>query len=245
MLPYVMSLQGGANFRDLGGYGTLDGRRVRRTTVFRSGRLDRLTAIDWVELGRLGLRTIVDFGSTNQGAVSPPHVEGLACKVVVAPFDPGAGKITGALADGPADPHLIVQLLIEVYRDFPNRCVPSFRTLFATLSDRHNRPLVFHCTWGKDRSGFAAALLLTLLGVPMENVVEDYLRTNDLMIGTEGWYPKLGIDVRAAIFEARASYIETALNRMHADFGSPESFADRALGLDSAALHRLKADLLE
>jgi protein-tyrosine phosphatase len=154
-------------------------------------------------------------------------------------------RIRDAVADGSANPHLMMQILTDHYRDYPRRCAPAFRTLFATLGDGTHRPLVFHCTAGKDRTGFASALLLSLLGVPWETVMEDYLRTNDLWTGHIGRYPELDIDTRAAIVEARTPYLEAAFEVVRADFGSPEAFAERALGLDAAARGRLKADLLE
>ena len=135
--------------------------------------------------------------------------------------------------------------LTDHYRDYPRRCAPGFRTLFATLSDGQHRPLVFHCTAGKDRTGFASALLLTLLGVHWEAVMEDYLRTNELWTGHIGRYPELDLDTRAAIVEARTPYLEAAFDVVRADFGSPQAFAEKALGLDAAARARLKADLLE
>ena len=79
----------------------------------------------------------------------------------------------------------------------------------------------------------------------MGAVMEDYLRTNDLWTGHVGRYPELDIDTRAAIVEARTPYLEAAFEVVRADFGGPEAFAERSLGLDAAARERLKADLLE
>jgi protein-tyrosine phosphatase len=170
----------------------------------------------------------------------------MECRIVGAHIEPAVGeRIRGAVADGSANPHLMMQILTDHYRDYPRRCAPAFRTLFATLSDGTHRPLVFHCTAGKDRTGFASALLLSLLGVPWESVIEDYLRTNELWTGHVGRYPELDIDTRAAIVEARTPYLEAAFEVVRADFGGPEAFAERALGLDAAAHERLKADLLE
>ena len=198
--PHVVPLQGGSNFRDLGGYRTADGRAVRRGGVFRSAHLGNLTDEDRAALGRLGVRTT---------------------------------------------PHVMMGFLTDHYRDYPRRCAPGFRTLFTTLADGTHRPLVFHCTAGKDRTGFASALLLTLLGVPWDDVMEDYLRTNELWTGHIGRYPELDIDTRAAIVEARTPYLEAAFEVVRADFGGPEQFAERALGLDASARERIRADLLE
>jgi protein-tyrosine phosphatase len=245
-LPFVLSLQGGSNFRDLGGYRTADGQTVRRGAVFRSAHLGNLTDEDRLALGRLGVRTIVDLRGVDEAAETPHRIDGVECRIVGAHIEPGVGdKIRNAVADGSANPHLMMQFLTDHYRDYPRRCAPGFRTLFATLSDGAHRPLVFHCTAGKDRTGFASALLLSLLGVPWETVVEDYLRTNELWTGHLGRYPELDIDTRAAIIEARTPYLEAAFEVVRGDFGGPEAFAERALGIEPTALRRLKADLLE
>lgn len=245
-LPYVVPLEGGSNFRDLGGYRTADGRLVRRGAVFRSAHLGSLTGADRQSLGRLGVRTIVDLRGMAEAAETPHCIDGVSCRVVGAHIEPGVGdRIRNAVADGTANPFLMMQFLTDHYRDYPRRCAPGFRTLFATLSDGEHRPLVFHCTAGKDRTGFASALLLTLLGVPWETVLEDYLRTNELWTGHIGRYPELDIDTRAAIIEARTPYIEAAFDVVRGDFGGPEAFAERALGLDAAGLQRLRTELLD
>ena len=245
-LPHIVSLQGGSNFRDLGGYRTADGRTVRRGSVFRSAHLGGLTDADRLAIGRLGVRTVVDLRGVEEAAETPHRVEGLGCRIVGAHIEPGVGeKIRGALADGSANPFVMMGFLTDHYRDYPRRCAPGFRTLFSTLSDDDHRPLVFHCTAGKDRTGFASALLLTLLGVPWETVMEDYLRTNDLWTGHIGRYPDLDIDTRAAIVEARTPYLEAAFEVVRADYGSPEAFAEKALGLDARARELLRVDLLE
>jgi protein-tyrosine phosphatase len=245
-LPHVVPLKGGSNFRDLGGYRTADGRTIRRRAVFRSAHLGSLTGEDRVALVGLGVRTIVDLRGINEAAETPHLIDGVDCRVVGAHIEPQLGeKIRDAITDGSATPYLMMQFLTDHYRDYPRRCAPGFRTLFATLSDGTHRPLVFHCTAGKDRTGFASALLLTLLGVPWDTVMDDYLRTNELWTGHIGRYPELDIDTRAAIVEARAPYLEAAFDVVAKDFGGPEIFAEKALGLDAAARERLKADLLE
>jgi len=244
--PYVVPLEGGSNFRDLGGHRAADGGTVRRSAVFRSAHLGGLTDADRQALGRLGVKTIVDLRGVSEAAETPHLIGGLACNVVGAHIEPQLGeKLRDAITAGTATPFLVMQFLTDHYREYPRRCAPGFRTLFSTLSDGTRRPLVFHCTAGKDRTGFASALLLTLLGVHWDDVMEDYLRTNDLWTGHIGRYPELDIDTRAAIIEARRPYLEAAFDVVRGDFGSPEAFADKALGLDAAKLERLRADLLQ
>lgn len=244
--PYVVPLEGGSNFRDFGGYRAADGAIVRRGLVFRSAHLGGLTDADRAALDKLGVRTIVDLRGVNEAAETPHLIEGLACKVVGAHIEPQLGEqLRAGVENGTLTPFVVMDLLTDHYRDYPRRCAPGFRTLFTTLSDGTHRPLVFHCTAGKDRTGFASALLLTLLGVPWDDVMEDYLRTNELWTGHVGRYPELDLDTRAAIVEARRPYLEAAFAAVREDYGSAEAFAEKALGIDAKARERLKAELLE
>lgn len=244
--PYVVPLEGGSNFRDFGGYRAADGAIVRRGLVFRSAHLGGLTDADRAALDKLGVRTIVDLRGVNEAAETPHLIEGLACKVVGAHIEPQLGEqLRAGVENGTLTPFVVMDLLTDHYRDYPRRCAPGFRTLFTTLSDGTHRPLVFHCTAGKDRTGFASALLLSLLGVPWDDVMEDYLRTNELWTGHVGRYPELDLDIRAAIVEARRPYLEAAFAAVREDYGSAEAFAEKALGIDAKARERLKAELLE
>jgi protein-tyrosine phosphatase len=243
--PYVVPLEGGSNFRDFGGHRAASG-TVRRGLVFRSAHLGSLTDTDRAALGTLGVKTIVDLRGVNEAAETPHLIEGLACKVVGAHIEPQLGEqLRTGIENGTLTPFVVMDLLTDHYRDYPRRCAPGFRTLFTVLSDGTHRPLVFHCTAGKDRTGFASALLLTLLGVPWDDVMEDYLRTNELWTGHVGRYPELDLDTRAAIVEARRPYLEAAFAAVREDYGSAEAFAEKALGIDAAARERLKAELLE
>jgi protein-tyrosine phosphatase len=242
----VVELEGGSNFRDVGGHKTGDGRLVKRGAVFRSAHLGNLTEADRKAIGRLGVRTIVDLRGVNEAAETPHKVEGTGATIVGAHIEPQLGeKIRTALEDGTASPALMTKFLTEHYSDYPRRCTPGFRKLFSVLTDGNLRPIVFHCTAGKDRTGFAAALLLTLLGVHWDDVMEDYLRTNSLWTGHVGRYTELDADTRAAIVEARAPYLDAAFAVVRNEYGDPVGFAEKALGLDPAARRRLQADLLE
>src|SRR5690348_11737037 len=238
--PYVVPLEGGSNFRDFGGHRAADG-TVRRGLVFRSAHLGGLTDADRAALGTLGVKTIVDLRGVNEAAETPHLIEGLACRVVGAHIEPQLGEhLRAGFENGTLTPFVVMNLLTDHYRDYPRRGAPGFRTLFTTLSDGTHRPLVFHCTAGKDRTGFASALLLTLLGVHWDDVIEDYLRTNELWTGHVGRYPELDIDTRAAIVEARTPYLEAAFEVVRADYGSPEAFAEKALGLGEQQRQQLK-----
>jgi protein-tyrosine phosphatase len=244
-LPRIVTLEGGSNFRDLGGYATADGRRIRHGLVFRSAHLGGLTDGDRRTLATLGVRTIVDLRGVSEAAETPHAIAGVSCDVVPAAIEPGVGlRIQAALAEGRATPEVIAGFMTDHYRDYPGRAASAFRILFGALSDGVRRPLVFHCTAGKDRTGFAAALLLSALGVPWETVVEDYLHTNLAWTGHIGRHTELEPTTRAALIEARAAYLEAAFAALREIHGGIESFLESGLGIDGAARARLRAELL-
>jgi protein-tyrosine phosphatase len=237
-------LSGVSNFRDLGGHTGLDGRRVRTGLVFRSDHLAFLTPEDHRALQALQLTHSLDFRGVAERAALPSAIPG-ATAVSLAIEPTVVVRVQALLARGQVPTEAeTVALMCQTYRAFARESAPTYAHFFRHLLDQPT-PVVFHCTAGKDRTGFASALLLTLLGVPWETVLEDYLRTNELWTGHIGRYPELDIDTRAAIIEARTPYLEAAFEVLRGDFGTPEDFAEKALGLDAAARERLKADLLE
>jgi protein-tyrosine phosphatase len=244
--PYVVPLQGGSNFRDLGGHRTADGRTVRRGTVFRSAHLGGLTDEDRQALGKLGVRTIVDLRGVSEAAETPHLIDGLACKVVGAHIEPRLNeKLRAAVDDGTATPFVVMQFLTDHYRDYPRRCAPGFRTLFATLSDGQHRPLVFHCTAGKDRTGFACALVLHALGVPDDVIGEDYLLTNRFYRRDTSSASELPDDVRQAIGCVEASFLAAAFDAIRADYGDLETYLRQGLALGDRERAALQARYLQ
>ena len=239
-----LNLSGASNFRDLGGYPTRDGRIVRWRQLFRSNHLGHLTDDDASVLRKLGVRSAFDFRGTEERTAA------LCCMPEISvhslPVEPTVVAALRAIAaDGtPLSTDHAVEVMRDSYRSYVQKNTQHYRSLFAhLLEDR--APLVIHCTAGKDRTGFASALLLTLLGVPWDAVMEDYLRTNELWTGHIGRYPELDIDTRAAIIEARTPYLEAAFDVVRTDYGSAEAFAEKALGLGERQRRQLKADLLE
>jgi protein-tyrosine phosphatase len=245
-LPRVITLEGCTNFRDLGGYVAADGRRVRPGLVFRSAHLGGLTTADCRTLAQLGVRTIVDLRGLNEAAETPHAISGLEAEILAASIEPRIGEeIRAALDAGRATPELIGRLMTTHYRDYPDRAATAFRALFTALADGTRRPLVFHCTAGKDRTGFAAALLLSTLGVPWPTVLEDYLHTNVVWTGHVGRYPELDGPTRAALIEARTEYLEAAFGALKDAHGAIDEFLETALGIDAVARERLRTELLE
>jgi protein-tyrosine phosphatase len=166
-------LEGAVNFRDLGGYVTVDGHRTRWGAVFRSDAFHALTDEDRRRFRELGLRVLYDLRSDSERVSHPNLVlEDETLRSVELFLSSGEDE-TGALP--PLEQLLEGSgFLLRLYRGMVANGAPVFGALLTGLASRDALPAVFHCLWGKDRTGVAAALLLSALGVPQADVVADY-----------------------------------------------------------------------
>src|ERR1700716_715789 len=172
-----LNLAGASNFRDLGGYPARDGRAVRWRQIFRSNHLGHLTEADIELLRPLRRKRAFDFRGTEERAAAMCGVEEIA--VHSPPIEPTVvAALRARQANGaPLTSADALDVMRDSYRNYVRHSTASFRALFAhLLEDR--APLVIHCTAGKDRTGFACALILHVLGVPDDLIAEDYLLTN-------------------------------------------------------------------
>jgi len=242
-----LPLSGAVNFRDLGGYETADGRRLRWSRVFRSDSLAELGDADLVLLQSLGLRTICDLRGEPERAHKPNCALGQAVTTHAIGFMPHGGEeLLAGARDGSIGPAEIETRVQDIYRRFVVEQSTSFAQLLQLIADADSLPLVFHCTSGRDRTGFATAMLLTALGVPLAAIEADYQLSNDyrrdLTFQVGGI---VAADVMAALTQAHPSYLAAALTTIDQHHGSAERYLREALGLDNATRARLKALLLE
>lgn len=159
-------IEGANNTRDIGGYATQDGRRVRWNAVYRSGELTALTPTGCGDFEGLGIRTVVDF--RNRLAPSPLFGGDAACV-----YEATQAYVFPVTAD---DPPPGESVYVQTVRD----CSDSYRRTFELLADDDNLPLMYHCAAGKDRTGIMTALLLTLLGVDRETVMADFALSDEV-----------------------------------------------------------------
>ncbi len=239
-----LNLAGASNFRDLGGYHTRDGRVVRWRQIFRSNHLGRLTEADVEVLRGLGLRSAFDFRGTEERVAAMCGVAGIAVHSL--PIEP---TVVAALRARRADGNLLsssdaLEVMRDSYRNYVRYNTPSFRVLFAhLLEDR--APLVIHCTAGKDRTGFACALILHALGVPEHVIAEDYLLTNRFYRRDPTASSDLPEDVREALASVEASFLAAAFEAIGADYSDLENYFSDGLGLGAGERARLQARYLD
>jgi len=255
-------LTGQPNFRDLGGYTAADGRRVKRGLVYRSGELSQLSAEDVDKLRGLDIRAVVDLRSPQEVSARgqgrlPPGARIVALPVASSDFFAELVPmfLNGDFSEVPPD--LLDRVNRMLVRDF----TAQYAGLLRVLCDPANRPLVFHCTQGKDRAGFGAAMVLSALGVAWDTVLEDYLLSNhfrkdenDRMLDMiRRFAARQGGAEGEAMALSRVEgllYVkEQSLQAAHAEIverhGSVEGFLVEGLGCSAADLQGLRDDLLE
>lgn len=224
-----LNLEGASNFRDLGGYVTRDGRAVRWRQIFRSNHLGHLTAGDVAIVRQLGVRSAFDFRGREERAAA---LCGLAeITVHSLPIEPTVvAALRARLAAGRLTAEDALEIMRESYRNYVRLSTDSFRALFAhLLEDR--APLVIHCTAGKDRTGFACALILHALGVPDDVIADDYLLTNRFYRRDPTASTDLPDDVRDAIGSVHASFLAAGFEAVEAGYGGIDGYLRDGLGV--------------
>jgi protein-tyrosine phosphatase len=256
-------LDGQSNFRDLGGYQTTDGREVKWGEVFRSGELPRLSDADVDRLDSLGVRTVVNF-------LTPAEIEQRGEDRL----PEGVREIAAPIAGGGDDLALLVldarktgdfsaippKLNADVHRILITDAKREYASLLCAAADPTNRPLVFHCSHGVHRTGTAAAILLSVLGVPWETVREDYLLSNHyradeirrrlteltaLAAESQGVAPA-AVDTTnmEAFYRLQGAYIDASLEEAVQAHGSMDAYVRDGLGLTDDEIEALRDQLL-
>jgi protein-tyrosine phosphatase len=239
-----LDLAGASNFRDLGGYPGRDGRAVRWRQIFRSNHLGHVTAPDIEILHGLGLKSAFDFRGTEERVAALCGIDEITVHSL--PIEPTVvatlrARAATGVALSPAD---AVDVMRDSYRNYVRYNTPSFRALFALLLE-DRAPLVVHCTAGKDRTGFACALILHALGVPDDLIVQDYLLTNRFYRRDPSASSDLPDDVRQVLGSVEASFLAAAFEVISADYGDLEGYFSDGLGLGARERATLEARYLE
>ncbi len=239
-----LNLAGASNFRDLGGYPARDGRVVRWRQIFRSNHLGHLTAADIQALRALGIKSAFDFRGTEERAAALCGVAEITVHSL--PIEPTVvAALRARLANGTRiSPGDALEVMRDSYRGYVHHNTPSFRALFAhLLEDR--APLVIHCTAGKDRTGFACALILHALDVSDDVIAEDYLLTNRFYRRDPTASSDLPDDVKQVLGSVQAPFLAAAFEAIGADYGDLENYFKDGLGIGTAERAELQARYLQ
>jgi protein-tyrosine phosphatase len=262
----TLGLVGAPNARDLGGLVTTDGRRLRRGTLVRASALGRLSDQDVAALSKLDLSLVIDMRHPSEIEVAP--ADRLPVPVpqtrYIPIFDPAHPVFTYISAillghDGAGYAGLREQgtpaAMLAIYRWFVDDAGArrGFADAIQAIAGAAGRPVLFHCSAGKDRTGWLSAVLLELLGVDRTVIVEDYLATNGyaqavnvaIMDAMRARGLVADPDLLLPLFEARLEYLMAAYAEVERRFGGLDGYARIGLGIDEATMTGLRRAVLE
>ena len=250
------------NLRDLGGWPTRDGGRVRAGLLYRSVGLSGLRGDDLAAFGRLGIRTVYDLRTEAERGMQPdrvpPETRHFALDVLAGSSTSAPVHLMRALSDPATAREAVgdgkgVAFFVGAYREFVrlDSARAGYGRLFSDLAAEANRPALVHCTTGKDRTGWAVASLLMLLGVADDDVMREYLLSNAALVPMvqpmlDGFAAAGGDpDLLRPLAGVREEYLEAAIDEMRARHGSIEGYAADGLGLGEPTVIALRAAFVE
>ncbi len=249
-----LPLKGTVNSRDLGGYETTDGRRVKWGKVFRSDHLARLTDRDIAFLQQMQIRSVCDFRTSTEVRHRPDRFPAdrrgayFHLPVNHLKFDPTI--LFKKLKQGDSS-WLTPEFLIEGYILNVDQFARTWGEVFKRLADPAQLPLLFHCTGGKDRAGTCAALILLALGVPEKTVIYDYGLSNIYIaevvnqIYAQFDFDDLDRERISPYFSAPQYCLEAMLAHLHKNHGSPIDYLKSKAGVTAEMLQQIRGQLLE
>jgi protein-tyrosine phosphatase len=250
-----------SNLRDMGGYTTADGRVVKRKLVYRSNQLCQITPDDMTQIINLDLKTVFDLRQKTDIDADPdelpPGVNYVEIPVLAGMASSGLDpaylldypeKANAKLGDGKLEAgfeniyHQII--LLPTARN-------GYEKLFTALGDESQTPLLFHCISGKDRTGWAAAAFLSILGVPRDMVMENYLQSNIYLLPAvqdriDAFVQAGGEEsIALAIFSVKEEYLNAAFREVEVKYGNIETYFSEGLHIDADQQEHLRDLYLE
>jgi protein tyrosine/serine phosphatase len=254
--PFLVT-EGIHNLRDYGGYAVPGAGRVRRGLLLRSGQHTEASDADLALLMRLDIRTVIDLRGVSERTGFPCRRHADFAAEVIAhdgetsnspPHEGGGGRIEMTAARAR-------ERMIAVYTRMPVNpaMIAMFTRFFAAIDACEGASLV-NCFAGKDRTGIAASLLLHVLGVHRDDIIAEFLRTNDAptrhvlerqsLPRMEAHYGAIGAEALHYLMGVTPEYIETFLAEVARDHGSIDAYLAQRLGVDEARKARLRARLV-
>jgi protein-tyrosine phosphatase len=241
-----LTFEGANNFRDLGGYPALDGRRTRWGLVYRSGSLHGFTSRDLEAFNEMGVKAVFDLRGASERSLEADPVASVHLPVLdELSVTEGAGLLLARSAGEAED------AMFRIYWGMLDRRGRVFGQLLAYLSQAENLPAVVHCAGGKDRTGIAAALLLSALGVPRETVLDDYSLTGQVAVQQADSFRRalasagFSAEAASAVLQAPPGPMARALEELDRRYGSTEAYLLGPAGVSRVVLDRLRELLTE
>ena len=239
------------NFRDLGGYPVYARhKQVRWGMLYRSAQIDLAQPATRDKLNNLGIRTLIDLRDTSEYSRTASDTFPGQPRVVHIPIHAGnlADILTGIDRQS-IQSDTVYRIVERINRHIVAVHASDFRRIFDILLDEDNYPAVIYCTTGKGRTGIAAALLLSALGVNDEDIMDDYRLSNryfDIPAATSYAYelPTRSQEALTTVYSAREGFLDAAKDEIERAYGSVDDYLRRAVGLEKEDLKQLRKILL-
>lgn len=254
----IVTMQRIRNFRDAGGYGTADGRTVRRGVLYRSGNLCRATTRDLDTMERLGIRTVIDLRSEGEQRRKPAapaardRFDIVSLPILDRARSPVFAETERCFRERDFDTLDVEDLMTGTNREFVVEWSAQFASFLRMIVDADGEPVLWHCASGKDRTGFAAALLLRLLGVDDDTIVDDYLISRDHV--SEGpsqialvrlLRGRRAAEIVRELTTVQSTWIRAALTAIETEWTEFDAYRRDALQISDDDVSRLRAALVE
>ncbi|MFP3833863.1 tyrosine-protein phosphatase [Chryseobacterium sp. SIMBA_028] len=249
------------NLRDLGGYDTADGQKIKTDLLYRSNQLNPISTKDESKIDALHLKTVYDLRTAAERSEFPDQIPGNVKEVwlnVLADASTVGAATLGKTLQNPIEVNKAlgngkaVELFKQIYVDLI--VLPSakkaYHDFFLSLADEKNLPALFHCTAGKDRTGWAAASLLSLLGTPKDQIYSNYLDSNTYLVPAykkeiESFVSAGGEkNIILDILGVKKEYLDAAFTAVQNNYGSIENYFEKGLNIDKATQEKIKKNLL-
>ncbi len=249
----LLPMDGAHNTRELGGYKTADGLSVKWGMLFRSDKLSDISKTDQAYLQNLGIKKIIDFRSKEEKAEDPDIIpKGISYIEMPINVDGAMRSKIEAVLKGETNKE-VKSFLIDANKEFVSDYIEVYENFLRGLIDDEG-PILFHCTAGKDRAGFAAAITLIALGVSKEDVIKDYMKTNQFtkkrieeiikQIELMTLY-QTDAEILRPLLGVEREYIETAFHTAEEEYGSLENFIKNGLNISDEDIKKLRNKFLE
>ncbi|APZ98295.1 protein tyrosine phosphatase [Sphingopyxis sp. QXT-31] len=252
----VLPLSGIHNFRDYGGYDVEGGGRLRDGMLWRSAHHVEASDDDLAAIDALGIETVIDLRGDDEREVHPcRRSDNFSARVLF------AGGVTAGLAPhlqaagGAIDAATARERMIDTYAGMPYRpaLVATLRLYLSALAE-YDAPSLVHCVAGKDRTGFAVAIVHRLLGVHEDDLMQDYLLTNSagkiderIAQGAAHIRARYGAEIQEdairALMSVNPAFLEAALATVRRDHGDVATYAETVLNL-TPEMHEAMVDRL-
>ena len=249
----LLPMDGAHNTRELGGYKTTDGKSVKWGMLYRSDKLSDISDTDQAYLQNLGIKKIIDFRSKEEKEEDPDIIpKGIDYIEMPISVDGAMRSKIEAVLKGETNKD-VKSFLIDANKEFVSNYADVYEDFLRNLID-DDGPALFHCTAGKDRAGFAAAITLIALGVSKEDAINDYMKTNQFtkerieeIIGQIKLMTLYQTDpeILRPLLGVEREYIETAFQTAEEKYGSLENFIKDGLDISDEDIQKLRKKFLE